>query len=590
MYYSDDIIAEVRSRNDILDVVGSYVSMTKKGNNYWGLCPFHNEHTPSFSVNRGKQIFHCFGCSAGGNVISFIMKYENLTFQEAVKVLADRAGIQLPEREATQEEKQRQSRRARLLEVNKEAATYFYRCLRSPHGERGMKYLSDRGLSPETMKNFGLGYAGVNGREVIDYLRSKGFTDEEIRNSGLASISEKNGLSSPFWNRVMFPIMDANHRVIGFGGRVMGDAKPKYLNSPETDIFDKRRNLYGFVFARSSRAGNYILCEGYMDVIAMHQAGFTQAVASLGTAFTEEQAKLLSRYTQKVLLAYDSDGAGVKAALRAIDILKDVGLSGRVISLKPCKDPDEFIKTYGKEAFQERIDNAENSFYFRIRIIYEGYDQNDPEQKTAFYRDIATKLCEEFREPLERENYLTAICEKYKINTGQMRDMVADYAAKGAGIEIKPAPQQARARKVSETDGARTAQAMLITWLTDETGLLPAVKRFVTPEDFTDELYRKVAENVFAAIESGSFDAAGMIDRFDEEERDAVAGLLQAKLPEMETQEERNRAFSDIILRIRENSYKIFCDNMGDDMSKFGESLQMKKELEKLKKTGITLR
>ena len=589
MYYSDDIIAEVRSRNDIVDVVGSYVKLTKKGNNYWGLCPFHNEHTPSFSVNRGKQIFHCFGCTAGGNVISFIMKYENLTFQEAVKVLAERAGIQLPEREITQEEKQRQSRRARLLEVNKEAATYFYRCLRSPHGERGMKYLEDRGLSPETMKNFGLGYAGVNGREVIDYLRSKGFTDDEIRNSGLASISEKNGLSSPFWNRVMFPIMDANHRVIGFGGRVMGDAKPKYLNSPETDIFDKRRNLYGFVFARNSRAGNYILCEGYMDVIAMHQAGFTQAVASLGTAFTEEQAKLLSRYTQKVLLAYDSDGAGVKAALRAIDILKDVGLSGRVISLKPCKDPDEFIKTYGKEAFQERIDNAENSFYFRIRIIYEGYDQNDPEQKTAFYKDIATKLCEEFHEPLERENYLTAICEKYKINTGQMRDLVADYAAKGAGIEIKPAPQQARARKVSEADGARTAQAMLITWLTDETSILTAVKKFVTPQDFTDELYRKVAENVFAAIESGSFDAAGMIDRFDEEERDAVAGLLQAKLPEMETQEERNRAFSDIILRIRENSYKVFCDNMGDDMSKFGESLQMKKELEKLKKTGITL-
>ena len=242
-----------------------------------------------------------------------------------------------------------------------------------------------------------------------------------------------------------------------------------------------------------------------------------------------------------------------------------------------------------KEAFQERIDNAENSFYFRIRIIYEGYDQNDPEQKTAFYKDIATKLCEEFHEPLERENYLTAICEKYKINTGQMRDLVADYAAKGAGIEIKPAPQQARARKVSEADGARTAQAMLITWLTDETSILTAVKKFVTPQDFTDELYRKVAENVFAAIESGSFDAAGMIDRFDEEERDAVAGLLQAKLPEMETQEERNRAFSDIILRIRENSYKVFCDNMGDDMSKFGESLQMKKELEKLKKTGITL-
>lgn len=589
MYYGDDIIAEVRSRNDILDVVGSYVKMTKKGNNYWGLCPFHNEHTPSFSVNRNKQIFHCFGCTAGGNVISFIMKYENLTFQEAVKVLADRAGMQLPEREATQEEKQRQSRRARLLEVNKEAATFFYRCLRSPHGEKGMKYLTGRGLTEETMKNFGLGYAGVNGREVVDYLRSKGFSDDEIRDSGLASSSEKYGLTSPYWNRVMFPIMDANHRVIGFGGRVMGDAKPKYLNSPETDIFDKRRNLYGFVFARNSRAGHYILCEGYMDVIAMHQAGFTQAVASLGTAFTEEQAKLLSRYTKKILLAYDSDGAGIKAALRALGILKDVGLSGRVINLKPCKDPDEFIKTYGKEEFQKRLDNAELGFYFQIRIIFEGYDQSDPEQKTAFYRDIAGKLCEEFHEPLERDNYLNAICEKYEINAAQMKDLVADYAAKGAGIEIKPHPVQAKARKVSEIDGARTAQAMLITWLTDEPEILPKVKKYIGIDDFTDELYRKVAEQAFSLIEKGNFDAAGMIDLFDEEDRDTVAGLLDEKLPEVESPEERNRAFSDIVVKIKENSYQVFCDNIGDDMSKFNESLQMKKDLEKLKKSGASL-
>lgn len=344
MYYPEELIEEVRMKSDIVDVVSGYVKLQKKGDRHWGLCPFHNEKTPSFSVSGSKQMYHCFGCSSGGNVFTFIMNYENYTFPEAVRFLADRAGVKLPEIEDSEETRRKADRRARLLAVNKEAATYFYYMLRSPQGQRGFQYLKGRSLTDETMHKFGLGYAGVNGALLVQHLRKKGFEDELIKEAGLANFTERSGLLSQFWNRVMFPIQDVNHRVIGFGGRVMGDGEPKYLNSPETPVFDKRRNLYGLNFARTARSGNIILCEGYLDVIALHQAGFTQAVASLGTAFTSEQASLLHRYTDHVLLAYDSDGAGVKAALRSIGILRESGLTGKVIDMRPHKDPDEFIK------------------------------------------------------------------------------------------------------------------------------------------------------------------------------------------------------------------------------------------------------
>ena len=378
MYYPEELIEEVRTKNDIVDVISGYVRIQKKGSNYFGLCPFHNEKSPSFSVSQSKQIFYCFGCGAGGNVITFLMEYENATFQEAVKILADRAGINLPEMEYNEEARQKESRRARLLEINKEAARYYYYMLRDSRGRTGYQYLSGRSLTDETMKKFGLGFADGSSSDLTAYLRARGYPDELLQESGLLAFDEKRGVHDKFWNRVMFPIQDGNHRVIGFGGRVMGDAKPKYLNSPETMIFDKSRNLYGLNFARTSRKGNIILCEGYMDVIAMHQAGFTQAVASLGTAFTTGQASLLRRYTEDVLLAYDSDGAGVNAAMRAIGILKESGLRGRVIDMKPYKDPDEFMKNLGAEAFEERISQAQNSFFFELSILERDYQMEDP--------------------------------------------------------------------------------------------------------------------------------------------------------------------------------------------------------------------
>ena len=321
--------------------------------NYFGLCPFHSEKSPSFSVSPSKQMYYCFGCGAGGNVITFIMEYENYSFPEALAFLADRAGIELPKVEYDKEAREQADLKAVLLEINRTAANYFYYQLKQPHGQIGYRYLKDRKLSDETIKRFGLGFANKTSDDLYRYLKSKGYADQILKETGLVTIEER-GTHDKFWNRVMFPIMDVNNRVIGFGGRVMGDGTPKYLNSPETKLFDKSRNLYGLNYARTSREKYMLICEGYMDVIAMHQAGFTNAVASLGTAFTTQHAALLKRYTDQVVLTYDSDGAGIKAALRAIPILKSVGMSVKVLNMQPYKDPDEFIKNRGPEEFRER--------------------------------------------------------------------------------------------------------------------------------------------------------------------------------------------------------------------------------------------
>lgn len=339
MYYSEDLIEEVRMKNDIVDVISGYVRLQKKGSSYFGLCPFHNEKSPSFSVSRSKQMYYCFGCGAGGNVFTFLMEYENLSFVEAVQLLADRAGVELPKMEYSKEAKERADLKTTLLEINKAAAQYFYVQLKSEQGRIGYEYLKKRELSDETIKAFGLGYSNKYSDDLYRYLRSKGYSEDLIRQAGLISTDEKHGVYDKFWNRVMFPIMDVNSRVIGFGGRVMGDAKPKYLNSPETPVFDKSRNLYGLNRARSSRKPYFLLCEGYMDVIALHQAGFTNAVASLGTALTPGHASLIKRYVREVYLTYDSDEAGTRAALRGVPILKDAGISAKVIRMDPYKDP-----------------------------------------------------------------------------------------------------------------------------------------------------------------------------------------------------------------------------------------------------------
>ena len=586
MYYPEEIVEEVRMKNDIVDVVGSYVKIQKKGNSYFGCCPFHNEKTPSFSVSGSKQMYYCFGCGAGGNVFTFVMNYENYSFVEAVKMLADRAGVKLPELEYSEEMKKKENHRARLLEVNKESAKYYYYQLRSKRGEVGLKYLKDRQLTEETMKKFGLGYA-TDG--LCRYLKEKGYEDKLIKEAGVAGFDERRGLHDTFWNRVMFPIQDINHRVIGFGGRVMGKGEPKYLNSPETPIFDKRRNLYGMNFARTAKAGNLIICEGYMAVISMHQAGLTQAVASLGTAFTTEQASLMKRYTDKVLLAYDSDGAGTKAALRAIGILRQVGLTGKVINMQPYKDPDEFIKNLGAEEFQKRIDQAENSFMFEVRISERDYDLNDPEGKTAFHREIAKKLCA-FEDEVERENYLEAVTDKYHIGFENMRKLVNSYASKTGLVQAVERPKSGIHSKPSREENADKVQRMLLTWITDYPELLPKIEKYIAPSDFTVELYRKVAERLFSDMKAGKYNPASIISMFtDEEEQRMAAALFNTKVEAIETKQEKERAFHDILYAVKKNSYEYYSGKLGTDVNALNQVIAGKKALEELGKMHISL-
>jgi len=589
MYYPDEIIEEVRNRNDIVDVVGSYVKIQKKGSSYFGLCPFHNEKSPSFSVSGHKQIYYCFGCGAGGNVISFVMNYENYTFPEAVKYLADRAGIKLPEVEFNQEAKEKQSRKAKLLEINKEAAKYFYYQLRAERGQIGYRYFLERGLSDETMKKFGLGYAVKSSNDLTRYLQSKGYSDELLAEAGIAAFDERYGMHDKFWNRVMFPIQDINHKVIGFGGRVMGEGTPKYLNSPETPIFDKSRNLYGLNFARTSRAGNFILCEGYMDVIAMHQAGFTQAVASLGTAFTSGQANLIRRYTDEVLLSYDSDGAGTKAALRALEILKEAGLTGKIINLEPYKDPDEFMKNLGKEAFEERIRKAENSFLFRIRMLKRDYQLEDPAEQTKFHNEIAKMLCE-FETEVERENYLQAVSREYMIGADNLRKLVNRYAAQTGFAKPVDRPKSGIQKKQTVEDHKKRTQRMLLTWLTDEPELYQQISRFIKPTDFTEELYGRVAEMLFVDLAAGTYNPAAIISRFsDMEEQREVASVFNTKLEGIESKQDKEKALRDIVYAVKKNSYEYYTAKLGTDVTALQQVIDGKRALEELAKVHILL-
>ncbi len=589
MFYPQELIEEIRTRNDIVDVISGYVKLQRKGASYFGLCPFHNEKSPSFSVSPGKQIYYCFGCGAGGNVYTFLQQYENYTFPEAVKVLADRAGIELPEAEYSEEARKKENHRAKLLEVNKEAAKYFYYQLRAPQGKTGYEYLKKRQLSDETLHKFGLGFANKTSDDLVQYLKKKGFEDKIIQEAGLASFDERYGFHDKFWNRVIFPIQDSNHRVIGFGGRVMGDGTPKYLNSPETPVFDKSRNLYGLNFARSSRKNQFILCEGYMDVITMHQAGFTQAVASLGTAFTTGQASLLRRYADEVLLAYDSDGAGVKAALRAIGILREAGLTGKVISFAPYKDPDECIKAEGADAFAKRLEEAENSFFFEIRILERDYHLEDPAEKTKFQRELAKKLCG-FPDEAERTNYIEAMAQKYHIGVETLRRMVSASASQTGLIKPAERPRSGIQSKKSGEDNARKAQRLLITWLTDRPALFSEISRYVTTEDFTDELCRKVAESLFSSLEKGNADPAAIIDLFEEEEEQkAAAELFHARLEPFESRGEEEKALRDIIYTVKKNSYEYYSGRLGTDAMALNQVIAGKKALEELSKTHISL-
>lgn len=579
MLYSEDIITQVRESNDIVDVVGQHVRLEKKGANYFGLCPFHGEKTASFSVNPRKQICYCFGCHKGGNVVNFIMEYEHLSFPEAIRYLAERANITLPEVKESAQDIRNRELKERLLLINKEAAYFYHDKLVSPEGEIGMNYfIEKRRLSPRIVTRFGLGYAGKTPGELYRFLKGKGFADSELKESGLVTI-EETGAKDKFWNRVMFPIMDINGKVIAFGGRVMGDGMPKYLNSPETRLFDKSSTLYGLNFARKTTEKYLLLCEGYMDVISLHQAGFTNAVASLGTAFTERHAKLLKRYTDTVILTQDSDAAGIMAKIRSFPILHDAGLKVKILDMGEYKDPDEFIKANGPDAYLECIRKAKNAFLVNVNAVKSRYDLSDPAQTTDYMQEIAS-MFSVFTDPLERDNYIKAVSREQMINYEDLKNTVErKVAGRNARIvtgttAVKKAPSPEMTDRKCER-----SENLILYWLDTRPELLDTISEYIHPDDFSSGIRRSMAEKLFQ--DRTSFDSAAYLDGIIDEESRTIAlevftGGKDYALTDSLDQEAVSKLLTEAVRTILSGSIDRRLDAEGIDMAEYQRLMREK--------------
>ena len=533
MAIPEQFIDELVARSEITDVVSSYVPLTRKGNNLWGLCPFHNEKTPSFSVSPDKQIYHCFGCGKGGGVISFIMEMENLPFVDAVRLLAQRAGMEMPE---TGENEGYRKKRERLLALNREAARFFHACLMGEQGRAGAEYLfGKRALSKSTVTRFGLGMAPEGWDNLIVAMGAKGFTKSELLEAGLA-VNNKNGrIYDRFRNRVMFPIIDLRGEVIGFGGRVLDDSTPKYLNSPEGPLFNKRRNLFGLNIAKKSRQGRIILTEGYMDTIALHQAGFDCAVASLGTSLTQEHAQLLARYTKQAVIAYDGDGAGLSAAQRAIPLLEQTGIKVKVLQLSGAKDPDEYIKKFGREAFARLLEHSENHIEYRLRQIQEKYHLEDDAQRVEFLRE-ASGLIASLHSPVEREVYAGRAAQAAGITPEAMNQEVKrefsrrlrQEKKKQERLDLTPAAQLQPRQRELRYENLRSARAEegVIRLLMLDPGLFAQAGQ-LAPGQFSSPLLGKIYRMLSERHREGrSTQLAALTGELTAEEMSHLAGVI----------------------------------------------------------------
>lgn len=584
MFYPEELIEEIRLQNDVVEIISQYVRLTRKGNSHFGLCPFHNEKTASFSVVPDKQIYHCFGCGASGNVITFVMEYENYSFVEAVKSLAQRVNISLPEPEISEEMRRAMQYKQQMIDANKEAARYFYHQLNGDIGKKAFEYLEHRGIEKETKTKFGLGFSPFFRDDLYKYLKSKSFSDKVMMDAGLISEekSKPGEWYDRFFNRVMFPILDVHNRVIGFGGRVLGEGMPKYLNSPETKLFDKSKNLYGLNIARTSRRNNIVLVEGYMDVISLHQAGFDNAVASLGTAFTQGQSNLIKRYTNEVVIAYDSDSAGKNATLKAIPILEAVGLTVRVLKMKDYKDPDDYIKGEGQEAFEKLITTSIPSFIFEIEQLEATYNLEDPEDKTKFYQGIAKKLLQ-FENQIKRENYVEAMVERYKINPKALNAEM-EKIGKDVGIVHQKRDEMVVGKVKSRLskDAVIVAQKNILTIVVSHKDIFKAVKPYIKPSEFVDELYLKVAEIIYVLYEENlSINPAMIINKFIElDEQNKVAQIFNNDI-KVDNQLQFEKIINESI-QILKNAYIDKMSKQITDVEDMQNLIKIKRELQDL--------
>jgi len=548
------IYQELCERNDIVDVVSGYVRLSKKRRlKSVRTLPVHSEKPPSFSVSPDKQIYHCFGCGKGGGVINFIMEIEQLTFPEAVEVLAKRANMPLPEQENTQESR----RRARMLELNKAAARFYYSELRAEDGQPGRNYLSQRQISSQTATKFGLGYAHNSWDRLRNAMKQQGFSDAEMFDAGLVKRGKNGGFYDAFRDRLVFPVVDVRGNVIGFSGRILGDGEPKYLNSPETLVFNKSRNLFGLNLAKKSKAGYIILVEGNVDVVSLHQAGFDSAVASLGTSLTAEQARLLSRFTKEIIIAYDNDGAGQKASQRAISLLEKLDLRVRVLQMTEAKDPDEYIKKKGPDAFQNLIDRSEGQLDYRLGSIANKYDLGKDDQKIAFLKE-ATEMLATIPNKMESEVYIHRVSDMTGIKAEVLSDEVEQKRKKlrfsrrrqeernsHPEKEIQPAKREFR----YENTVSATAEEGIIRLMYLDQGTVEHYKNQPDASDFSSPELRAIYEKMKGLMDSGKQISIASLSGELEPEKIALLSKILQKPENLTNSEE---AWNDYANKIKE--------------------------------------
>ena len=565
-FFDESFIEEIKNSNDIVDVVGEYVTLKRAGPSYKGLCPFHKEKTPSFSVSSERQIFHCFGCGVGGDVIRFIMNAENVSFQEAVEILAERAKIDLPQ-DNNNIDLARVKFKERLFEVNLASAKYFRDNLYSPEAKIAQEYANKRKLDNETVKKFGLGFAFGSKNDLFKHLSSLGFTPDEMVSAGVV-IKNENGYVDRFRQRLMFPIFDIKERVIAFGGRVLDDSLPKYMNSPETPIYSKSRNIYALNFARRAKVTKLLMVEGYMDVISLHKAGIPNAIASLGTALTEQQGRLMRKYAPEIILGYDADGAGQAAILRGLDILAAIGCNVKVMKITGAKDPDEFVNKYGPEKLMKLMDNAITLVEFKLDIIKKNSDINSVDGKIAYLNNVANVLAK-INNSMERELYINRVSSELGIGVeaiyAEINKKMFGNSNKVAKITHKVIESSVSKQNAEDVPmNVYNAEKLLIYLLCqNEQRIYGEIKKYIGFEDFKVNLYKKLAEKLFRYFEGEKIQ--NIIDLFsDESEINVITGIMQEDF------------------NFGNNNEKALCDAL-DIITKFDLEKEKTKVLEQIK-------
>ncbi|WP_302333822.1 DNA primase [uncultured Ruminococcus sp.] len=570
MPFPDSFLQELKLRSDITEIASSYVNLKRHGRNMVGLCPFHGEKTPSFNIYTENGSFYCFGCGAGGDVITFIMKIENLDYVEAVKFLAQRAGMEMPENTY---DDSLSKLRMRIYEANREAARFFHATLLSQRGQSGLNYLRGRALSDRTIRHFGLGFADDDWNSLCNHLKNKGFSEYEIYSANLAFKRKNgNGIYDRFVNRVMFPIIDLRGNVIAFGGRIMTDEKPKYLNTSDTPVFKKSENLFSLNNAKSSGTRTLILCEGYMDVIALNQAGFTNAVATLGTALTNEQAVLMKRYADEVIICYDADGAGQKATARAIQILRNAGLPIKILTVPSGKDPDEFIRSKGENgpaAFKLLIEKCGNDIEYRLMKLKENYNLNTTDGKVAFLNE-AVKIVATIESPIERDVFASKLCAELEIDKNAFLEQISKVKRRDIRENIKKETRQIQAELNGQSDKinrehykkprSSSAEEALLVYLINNPDYANSISERVTPDKFSNSLIKRYYEYVLSKIKSGYEPLTSVSSDFNSDEVSYLYKLISTTIPAASTRE----AVEEYINVINEESNKLTSDKLAD--------------------------